>query len=131
MKTLIPLIIIILFFSNCNSSIEPEELYGEWKYIKVESPRQQPPYIMADEEVKAENPSIRFSEKSDLIIIWGGKQLSNGKFRMEGRMIRYTENLGGGKKREFPFLIKELSKDKLVFETMQQDFTRITAIKVK
>ena len=131
LKNIIAFLIAITFFASCTKSVKPEELYGEWKYIKVESPRQNPPYVMPEEEVKAENPSIKFTKNNDLVIMWGGKRLSNGKFRMEDRMIRYKENLEGGTTREFPFLIKEITNDKLVFETMSQDLTRITAIRIK
>jgi len=86
---------------------------------------------MPDDEVKANSPSIKFSGENDLVIIWGGRQLSNGKFRMEDRMIRYKENLEGGQTREFPFLVQKISADSLVFETMEHDFTRVTAVKVK
>ena len=131
LKNSILFITVILSFASCTKSVKPEELYGEWQYIKVESPRQNPPYIMPEEEVQAENPSIRFSKTYDLVIMWGGKRLSHGKFRMEDRMIRYKENLEDGTTREFPFLIKEITDDKLVFETMSQDLTRITAIRIK
>ena len=86
---------------------------------------------MPEAEVKAENPSISFSKNNDLVIIWGGKRLSYGKFRMDGSMIRYRENLEGGITREFPFIIREISSDRMVFETMSQDISRITAQKVK
>ncbi|MBC7914600.1 MAG: hypothetical protein H7Y07_10830 [Pyrinomonadaceae bacterium] len=131
MKTYFASIIIIFSCISCQRSVKPEELYGEWKYIKVENPKQQPAYIMPDEEVKLNKPFIKFTPNKDLIIIWGGKRLSYGKFRMENSMIRFKENFADGTSREFPFLIKELSAERIVFETMRQDFTRITAIKVK
>lgn len=121
----------LMLFSSCTKSVKPEQLYGEWKYVKVENLHQNPAYIMPDEELKAENPSIQFSKANDLVIMWGGKRLSYGKFRMEDNMIRYKENLSGGITREFPFLIKEISAEKLVFETMEQDATRITAVRSK
>ena len=130
-KSLLALICLVVVTSSCTKSVSPEQLYGEWKYVKVENPNQNPPSAMPDEEVKAENPSIQFSKNNDLVIIWGGKRLSYGKFRMEGSMIRYKENLAGGTTREFPFLIKEITPEKLIFETMEQDATRITAQKIK
>jgi hypothetical protein len=48
---------------------------------------------------------------------------------MDGKMIRYTEFLEGGGKREFPFLIKELGEKELVFQTMEQNYTRVKAKK--
>ncbi|HEY0054251.1 MAG TPA: hypothetical protein VGB63_02750 [Pedobacter sp.] len=121
----------VLLAFGCTPPVKPEQLYGEWKYTKVESPNQNPPYSMPAEEIKKENPSIKFIKDKDLIIVWGGKTLSYGKFRMEDRMIRYKENLPGGITREFPFLIKQITNEKLVFETMNQDVSRITAVKKK
>ncbi len=63
------------------------------------------------------------------IIEWGGKKLSSGNFQMDGRMIRYTETLPNNQKREFPFLVKSLSEKQLVFQTMEQNSTVITAIR--
>jgi hypothetical protein len=63
--------------------------------------------------------------------MWGGKLLSYGTFRMEDNMIRYKEVLEGGTTREFPFLIKKISENRLVFETMEQDATRITAERIR
>jgi hypothetical protein len=124
-------IVILLFLVACQGSVSTQELIGEWKYIKVESPNQYPPYVMPDEELKQGDPSIKFTASGDLVIIWGGTRLSYGKFRMENRMIRYTENLPEGAVREFPFLIKEITPQKLVFETMNKDATRVTAIRTK
>ena len=128
---LIVLVSVLVLSAACTKSVKPEQLYGEWKYVKVENPNQNPPLVMPDEEVIAENPSIKFSRSNDLVIMWGGKRLSYGKFRMEDSMIRYKENLEGGATREFPFLITEITDDKLVFQTMEHDFTRITAQRVK
>lgn len=122
---------IIVLCLSCKKAVKPEQLYGEWKYIKVESPNERPAYSMPQEEIKAENPSIMFSKNNDLVIMWGGKRLSYGKFRMDGSMIRYKEKLDGGITREFPFIIREISAKQLVFETMSQDISRITAEKVK
>jgi hypothetical protein len=119
--------LISLLFVSCGSPVSPEELYGTWKYIKVEHPYKNPPELMPEAEVKAASASIRFTKDSSLVIMWGGSRLSHGKFRIEDKMIRYTENLPGGTTREFPFLVKELSAKKLVFETMEQDASRITA----
>jgi hypothetical protein len=123
--------IMLALISSCSKSVKPEQLYGEWMYVQVESPNQNPPLNMSPEEVKDQNPSIRFTKNSDLIIMWGGKRLSYGKFRMEDHMIRYKENLPSGTTREFPFLIKEITRDKITFQTMEHDFTRITAYKTK
>jgi hypothetical protein len=120
--------LVVIFFTSCSGAIKPEDLYGEWHYVKVLD-IQKPSESTTPEELAAAKPSIIFTKRGDLIMIWGGKQLSKGKFRIEGKMIRYTENLPEGKTREFPFLVSELTKDQLVFETMEREGIRVTARK--
>ena len=119
--------IIFLVSTSCSNTIKPEELYGRWNYVKVDNTN--PQDTLPDGELELQSPAIIFNDKQDLIIEWGGKKLSSGKFRMEGKMIRYTEDLPGGQKREFPFLIKSLNNNELVFQTMEQNFTTVTALK--
>lgn len=115
-----------LFFS-CTGKIEKESLYGRWSYIKVQNFN--PPDSLSHAELQIEKPAIIFSADSNLLIEWGGKRLSYGTFKMDGHMIRYTEILEGGRKRSFPFLIKEFKNNRIVFETMEQNSTRVTAVK--
>lgn len=117
----------LILFSSCSNTIKPEDLYGRWNYIKVENSN--PQDTLPDGELELQSPAIIFNDKQDLIIVWGGKKLSSGKFRMEGKMIRYTEDLPGGQNREFPFLIKSLNEKELVFQTMEQSVTTVTARK--
>lgn len=113
---------------SCSRSLQLEDLYGEWKYVKVETPKNAEENVSA-EELAELTPSIHFSRENDLVIMWGGKRLSHGKFRIEGRMIRYKEYLGEGKTREFPFLVSKITATELVFETMNRESTRVTAIR--
>lgn len=115
---------------SCSSEIKKEDLVGEWQYLKILNVRN-PVESTSAEEIAAQQPSIRFTPNNDLIIEWGGKQLSHGKFRVEGKLIRYSEQLSKGKTREFPFLVSELTADRLVFETMESEATRITAKKIR
>lgn len=128
MKTY-PIIItcLMISLSSCTRSIEQKELYGRWNYVSVKNA--DPEEITNDEEIKQQSPAIIFTETNDLIIEWGGKQLSHGKYKMDGKMIRYTEYLEGGRTREFPFLIRELTDKELVFETMEKNYTRVKALK--
>ena len=119
--------IVFLVSTSCSNTIKPEELYGRWNYVKVDNTN--PQDTLPDGELRLQSPAIIFNDKQDLIIEWGGKKLSSGKFRMEGKMIRYTEDLPGGQKREFPFLIKSLNDKELVFQTMEENFTTVTALK--
>jgi hypothetical protein len=123
LKNVIPVFFILL--SSCSKDIEPKDLQGRWNYIKVEN--RDPQDALPDGELEMQSPAIVFSRDNDLLIEWGGKKLSSGKFRMDGKMIRYTEDLPGNQKREFPFLIKSLSETELVFQTMEQNSTTVTA----
>lgn len=115
-----------LCLASCSSAIKPENLYGEWEYVKILNVRN-PAESTTAEELAVQKPAIRFTANNDLVIVWGGRQLSHGKFRIDGKMIRYTEELSAGKTREFPFLVSKLTQDELVFETMESEGTRVTA----
>lgn len=128
MKTInIGIFAILLAFTSCSESIKSEDLYGRWNYVTVENFN--PPDSLTSNDLIQQAPAIVFSKGNNLVIEWGGKQLSHGTYKMDGKMIRYTESLEGGIKREFPFLIKELSENELIFETMEQNFTRVKAKK--
>jgi hypothetical protein len=127
-NSLVILLCCIGLIVSCRGSFEQEDLYGRWKYIDVENA--DPRDTLAEGELESQAPAITFSQDNKLVIEWGGKKLSSGKFRMDGKMIRYTEDLPDGRKREFPFLIKSLSKTELVFQTMEQNSTTVTAINV-
>jgi hypothetical protein len=118
---------LIVFVTSCSKTIEIGDLQGKWNYISIKNA--DPEDIIRDAEVKIQNPSIFFSSNNDLIIEWGAKQISHGKFKLDGKIIRYTEFLEGGRTREFPFLIIELNESDLVFQTMEKNFTRVSAKK--
>ena len=128
MKVLLNVLaIVILFLTSCSNSIKPEDLYGRWNYVKVDN--KDPQDTLPKGELELQSPAIIFNKDHTLIIEWGGKQLSSGNFQMDGRMIRYTEDLPNNQKREFPFLIKSLSEKELVFQTMEQKSTVVRAVK--
>lgn len=118
----------IILITGCSGTISPEDLTGTWDYVHIEELNPNA-VSTSDTELKAAKPYIRFSKDQKLEIVWQGKILSSGSFKMESKMIRYTENLPDGNQREFPFLIKELTDQKIVFETMSREATRVTAIK--
>ena len=117
----------LFLFLSCSGSVDPQHLYGAWNYVKVVNA--DPEDITSDEELKQAKPVIFFSESQELKIEWDGKQISAGKFKLDGKMIRYTETLEGGRTRDFPFLISKLTDTELVFQTMEKNYTRVTAIK--
>jgi hypothetical protein len=128
MKCIIPLLLFcVLLSSSCSFEIEKNNLLGRWNYVKVVNA--DPEELTSDEELKQASPAIVFTETNDLIIEWGGEQISNGKYKLDGKMIRYTETLEGGRTRAFPFLINKLTDSELVFQTMEKNYTIITAIK--
>ncbi len=120
-------IVLMMVIGSCSNAIDADILYGKWDYIAVENFN--PPDSIARHEIIKQAPSILFSKGNKLVIEWGGKQISHGTYTMDGKMIRYTEFLEGGIKREFPFLIKELSEKELVFQTMEQNYTLVKAKK--
>jgi hypothetical protein len=118
---------LLVILTSCSKSIDIEDLYGRWDYISIKNA--DPEDIMTDEEVKSQKPYIIFKSNNELIISWADKQISYGKFKMDGKMIRYTENLGDERTRDFPFLILKLSENELVFQTMEKNFTKVSAKK--
>jgi hypothetical protein len=114
---------------SCRKKIEVEKLYGEWRYVKVES-LSNADENTTDEELAENSPSIKFYKNEELIIIWGNEVLSTGKFKIEGEIIRYVETLPGGATRPILFLVKKLTPRELVFETMKQEVIRVTARKL-
>jgi hypothetical protein len=115
--------------SACTRSVKDEDVYGVWQYVKVENPNQGE--ITPDEELKENDPSIRFIEGNKLEMIWGGKVLSEGTYHIEYPVINYEENLKEQGSRKIKFLIKKLEGDIIVFQTMEADAVRVTARKLK
>lgn len=125
---LLSFILVLLMFPACRPGVDPEDLYGSWKYVKVVSPSAPAEDLDAD-LLAAESASISFTRPDSLVIWWGGRKLSRGKFRTEGNLIRYTETLEGGTTREFPFKVNRLTDRELVFQTMSEGGTIVTAIR--
>lgn len=129
-KTLITLTVLSFLLTACKHSIDADKLYGSWRYIKVEKPRSDDAADTTSTSALDENkPYINFSTKNELTIYWGGKILSHGTFKITDNNINYTEQLGGGQTRTFPFYVSELSDKQLIFETLDKDGSRVTAIK--
>jgi hypothetical protein len=125
----LPAFILTLLLTACKPALKPDKLYGTWKYIKVENPNETPPDSVSKSTLQEESPSIRFSKGDSLTIVWGGKTLSHGNFVIDGMNIRYSEILPGGKTRTFPFYVSEITDKELIFETLGEEGTKVTAIK--
>ncbi len=121
-------IVLLCCLASCKPVIKPEDLYGKWKYIKIEHHNADPPEMPAP-QLKSESPSIEFSKKNEYEIMWGGKILSHGKFATDGMNIRITESLPDGTTRQFPFWVSELTDKEMVFETKGEDGSKVTAVR--
>lgn len=117
----------LLVLAACKPSVTPEALYGKWKYTGLESKKDNPTTVQY--KLKLEQPTVEFTKKDSLIMVWGGEVLAHGKFRIDGNKILFNQELGGGKKYEFPFFVNELSDKQIVFETKGEDATKVTAVR--
>lgn len=129
-KTLLIFIPALLLLTACKHSIKPEVLYGNWKYIKVDKPKSDDPAdTTSTADLVANAAHISFSAQKQLVIYWGGKVFSHGTFNIDGDNINYTEQLADGKTRTFPFWVSKLDDKTIVFETLDKNGSRVTAIK--
>jgi hypothetical protein len=124
----IPAAIILLFLASCKPAIKPEQLYGKWKYVRVEKPNN-PPDSVNGFELQRQAPNILFTKSKDVVITWNNQVLSHGRFTTDGDNIEYTESMPDGKKREFPFVVSKLTDKEIIFETTGKDGSRVTAVK--
>jgi hypothetical protein len=120
---------LLLIFASCKPDLKPAQLYGTWKYTSVKNPNETPPDSVGHDELAQASPSIRFTSNDSLVITWGGKILSKGKFTTENQNINYTEDMEGGGTREFPFYVSKIGDKNIVFETLGEQGTRVTAVK--
>ena len=120
---------LVWVLSSCQASLKPDELYGKWKYIKVEHQNADPPDSLRKEDLKYQSPSIQFSQNNSFVINWGGKILSHGTFTLNGMEILIKETLPDGTSRTFPFSVSQLTDEKIVFETKGDDGSKVTAVK--
>lgn len=128
MKYCPPVVVLLLLMTSCKPNVKPASLYGTWKYLKVENPNETPPDSVGHDALHEANPSIRFTKDDSLIITWGGKVLSKGKFTTDHQNINYAEDIPGGT-RKFPFYVSKIDETNIVFETLGEQGTRVTAMK--
>ncbi len=123
------LLFISILFNSCGPSLNSDNLYGKWNYIKLESPNANPPSAEPDWKLQMDKPSIEFSKNNELTIWWAGKVLSHGTFTIDGKNIRYKQVLADGRTNEFPFHVTQFNGKEMVFETLGNDGSRVTAVK--
>jgi hypothetical protein len=129
-KTLLIIALPLLMLTACKHSIKPEALYGDWKYIKIDKPKSDDlTDTVSKEDLAANAPYITFAKDNQLTIHWGGQVLSHGKYVVADDNINYTEQLADGKTRTFPFYVSKLDAQNIVFETLDKNGSRVTAVK--
>lgn len=120
---------VTLLASACTAALNTDQLYGKWKYVKVGVPDSSPPDTTTRAELEEQKPSIEIKPDGNLTIFWGGKVLSHGTYNLSGKNINYHEALPGGKFRDFPFYVLELTDKQITFETTGEEHSRVTAVK--
>jgi len=130
LKRYLFIVTIVTASTSCKQKItvSANQLYGKWKYIKVDNPNAHPPDSVKSEELQIQKPYILFSNDS-LQMWWGGGILSRGSYKVSGDSIHYTEILPDGKRREFPMIVTRLDGKILVFQTSGEDGSEVTAVK--
>jgi hypothetical protein len=128
MKNYAFVVAILLLFAACKPAVKREQLFGTWKYTKLENPYADPPDSLTSYKLQANSPSIRFTKSDSLVIIWSDTVLLKGKFKLDGRNIDFT-GLSSGKSTHFPFIVSKLTDKVIVFETEGADGSRVTAVK--
>ena len=122
-------IIIILFLLACNSGINKDALIGRWNYKSYAYQNKSLNKPLAN--IKAQQPFIEFKKNGTAAIYSSGNVLSSGMYTLDGKIIRFVEDLPNNQKRKIPFLIIELNENELVFQTMDAEVKVITAEKEK
>jgi hypothetical protein len=128
-KLLIFIAGICITLAACKPSIKPGDLYGKWKYVKIESLDVSSTTNVTSEQLESESPYIQFSKNDSALIWWGGKVLTHGSYRIDGNQVMFKEILPGGKTREFPFIVSKLDEKNIIFETAGDDAAKVTAVK--
>ena len=119
----------MLILAACNGGINKDALLGKWKYKSYEYQNKSLNKPLAN--IVAQQPYIMFNADGTAAIYSSGKVLSSGKYQLDGKIIRFEEDLPNNQKRKIPFLIKELTENQLVFQTMDAEVKVITAEKEK
>ena len=127
----IVLLTLILAFAACKPSLTTPALTGKWKYMKVEHPNANPPDTMKKSELDEVIPYIQFTPEMKWVIVWGGRYLSHGTYTLDGSNMKMHEVLADGKTRDFVFTVSEFTESKIVFETIGEDGSKVTALKAE
>lgn len=128
MKILRLIPVLLLLLAACKQGVQPEKLYGEWTYVKIDHRRSDDQTdTLGRQDLAISKAHIKFIPENKLEIWWDGKVISYGTFRTQGDNIQFTEQLPGGKTRTFPFYVSRLDAKNLIFETMGTTGSRVMA----
>jgi hypothetical protein len=120
---------ICLFAVACTSGLDTKQLAGKWKYVKVGVPNSSPPDTVTTAELEENKPYIEIKPDGNYNIMWGGKLLSHGSYKISGKNLNMHELLPDGKSRDFPFFVSALTDKQITFETVDKDGSQVTAVK--
>ncbi|OOQ59196.1 lipocalin family protein [Mucilaginibacter pedocola] len=127
-KVLFAIISISALLASCKPALTPEQLYGTWNYTRVEKPKS-PGDSLTRFDIAEKKPHIVFNQNNTIEIYSDGKVLSHGSYTIAGRDINYKEDLGDSKIRDFPFAVSELTDKKIIFETLGEGGSKVTAVR--
>ena len=83
----------LLLIAACKPNLDPQKLYGKWKYTRVLNPKAIPPDSVKMMVLDEQKPYIVFAKGNTVEIYWGGKILSKGTFTTNGDNINVQEQL--------------------------------------
>jgi len=126
---LITATLICLFAAACTSGLDTKQLEGKWKYVKVGVPNSSPPDTVTTADLEENKPYIEIKADGNYNIMWGGKLLSHGSYKISGKNLNMHELLADGKSRDFPFFVSTLTDKQITFETVDKGGSQVTAVK--
>lgn len=129
MRYLLIVTAIVLLFTACKPAVKPEMLYGTWKYTKLENLNANPPDTLTYYQLRSNSPSIRFTKKDSVVIIWSDTVLLRGTFTVDGSDINIKQILPGSKTSQFSFSVSKLTDKQIIFESHGAEASKVTAAK--
>lgn len=129
MKQLLIVTAGLMLLAACKPAVKPEMLYGTWKYTHLENPNANPPDSLTSYQLQSNSPSITFTKKDSVTIIWSDTVLLRGTFTVDGSSINIKQSLPGGKTLQFPFEVSKLTDKQIIFESHGGDASKVTAVK--
>jgi len=102
------IVLLLLFLASCKPAIKPEDLYGKWKYIKIEMPTA---------------PQDTILVKSYLLATF------HGSFTIDKYNINVSGHYNDGSATKLLFWVMKLTNKEIVFKILGERPWVVTAIK--